>query len=263
MMFLQDRVDEFMRPFIYENGQWFYRPKGADVSVPLTEQQVNDAEDLFRFRYKLGFIAMWAVVLPALAWVYVQFMVHDRSFLFFFAVVPAYYVGFLFLLWAMASASRSSREKLWDLEVEKHEGEPEDAPKTPWHGVPSRKVTVQRTWLLFLMFVGWSALTLWEHRNNVRALHGVTIAAKVTRSDSRDSGKCHVDYAYEWGGTTHRDSTLGCALMRNHPVGGSLRVLVDPDRPGHSILPGTSPWPSETFIPVVLGPILLFLIVVL
>ena len=263
MMFLQDRVDEFMRPFIYEDGQWFYRPRGADVSVPLSEQEVNEAEERFRFRYKLGFVGMWAIVLPVVVWVYVQVVGQNRSLLLFLTVLPAYYIGFLVLLSAMASASRPYRKRMWDLEVQKHSGEPESAPKTPWHKVPPRKIMVQRTWLLFAIFVGWSMFTLWEHRNNVRALNGVTVAAKVTRSDDRDDSKCRVGYAYVWGSNKYEDLTPDCALMKSHPIGSTLLVRVDPERPGHSMAPGASAWPPEAVVPLFIGVLLGFLIVVL
>jgi len=262
VFFLQDRVDEFMRPFVYENGQWYYRPKGADVSVPLTEEEVNEAEDSFRFRYKLAFVGMWLVVLPALAWAYVQ-VANGSSFLFFLAALPAYYVGFLFLLWAMASASKSFRKRMWDLEVEKHGGEPPTAPKSAWHNVPPRKIVVQKMWALWAFQIALTGLTLWEHRNNVRALNGVSVAATVTRSDDRDSHKCHVDYAYAWSGRTYGDTTLDCKLMDAHPVGSRLNVLVDPERPGHSMLPGASAWPPEAFAAVLFGVVLLFLTIVL
>ena len=252
-----------MQPFIYENGQWYFRPQGADVSVPLTEDQVNEAEEKFRFRFKLAFVGMWLIFLPVSAWATAQVVFYDKPATYLLTIIPAYLAGFYFMLWATKSASRDIRGRMWDLEVEKHAGEPDTAPKSSWHNVPPRKVIVQRTWLLWAAFIASSALSGWDYRNNVRALNGVTVAATVIRSDDQDAHKCHVDYDYTWKGVHHSDGTLDCKLMDRHPVGSTIDIKIDPERPGHSMMPNASPWPPEIILPIFLAPILLFLAVAL
>ena len=112
---------------------------------------------------------------------------------------------------------------------------------------------VALTWAILIFFGG---LSLWEHRNNVRALHGVTVQARVVKP--RANQDCLIGYKYRWGTQVYRDQFLDCHLIKTHPLGSTLPVHVDPQRPGHSIAPGQSLWPPYAIAPLILIPIMLF-----
>jgi hypothetical protein len=258
---MEDRVDQFMRVFTYEDGKWYFS-RGTAARLPVTEDEVNEAEQRFRLRFQIATAISWAAILGAVAWCYGVVLANDEPlWKFAYAFVPAVYVSVLAYSRAALSALGPLRWRLWDLELQRQAAD--TSGKRRRSALEPRSVVVHRTWLLWAMFLGWSALSAWEYRNNVRALNGVTVAATVTRSDARDGGKCRVDYAFAWRGKTYSGTEMACKVMDSHPVGSRLAAKIDPERPGHPVLPGSSPWPPEIVIPIFLAPILLLLLVVM
>lgn len=250
---LQDRVDDFMRPFTCDDdGQWYFKTRDMEVPLPVTEEQVNQAEDSFRLRFKIATAASWMVILGVGAWVYVQVLMHDRYWP-ALALLPVLYVSFVFYFWANMSATRSLRRRLLELNVKSLRGV--RGPKPSWAKLPPRKILVRQLALCWAMFAFFSALSGWMYRNNVRALHGATVSARVIQPPSKQ--ECQVAYEYVWEGQTYKDSFVSCPIRQSHPIGSALDVRVDPTRPQHSVEPTQSPWPPEILIPILLGVLLI------
>ena len=259
MIGLEDRVDDFMRPFSFDDGQWHFKTRDMKAALPVTEQQVNEAEENFRFRYKIATAGSWLVVLGMLAWTYVQVFVDDKSYWLFLVLLPAWYVSFLFYFWANMSATSALRRRLLDLNVRRLART--KGPLPSWAKLPPRRVLVRQLAACWAILLFFGALSLWDYRNNVRALHGVSVSATVIEPKSKQ--QCLVSYEYQWAGQTFGEKLVDCRVMQAHPIGSSLSVRVDPTRPGHSILPGQSPWPPEALIPVIGAPFLLLITVAL
>jgi hypothetical protein len=256
---LQDRVDDFMRAFTYDDdGKWHFKTRDMTVPLVVTEDQVNQAEETFRTRFKIATAASWTIILGGGAWVYMQVLVNGRYWT-MLAILPALYLSFVGYFWANMSTTRALRRRLLDLNVStlrKATG-----PKPPWAKLPPRKVIVQQLGLCWVIFAFFSGLSAWMYRNNVRALHGRAVAATVIEPSSKQ--QCQVAYEYMWKGQRYKDRLVSCPVLNAHPVGSELLVRVDPERPGHSIEPNQSPWPPEAAIPMLLGPLLIVVTVAL
>jgi hypothetical protein len=255
---MEDRVDDFMRAFTFDDGRWHYKTRDMRVPLAVTEEQVNSAEETFRTRFKIATAVAWAVTLGLGAWVYVQVMVHDRYWT-MVAILPALYLSFVAYFWANMSATRALRARLLDLNVQtvrKAKG-----PKPAWAKLPPRKVLVRQVALCWAMFAFFLGLSAWQYRSNIRALNGKAVAATVITPPSKQ--ECQVAYEYNWHGRIYRSSFVDCSVQHGHPIGSVLAVRVDPERPEYSIEPTQSPWPAVVVIPVLLGVCLLIATVAL
>ena len=256
---MQDRVDDFMRPFTFDDGQWHFKTRDMIVPLAVTEAQVNQAEEIFRWRFKIATGISWAIILGGGAWIYVQVLVHERYWT-MLGILPALYLSSVAYLWANMSATRSLRRQLLDLNIRRVSSQPRES-QPAWAKLPPRKVIVRQLALCWAMLAFFSGLSAWMYRNNVRALNGVSVSATVVQPPSKQ--QCQVAYEYAWNGQNYKDSLVSCSILQSHPIGTALVVRVDPTRPGHSIEPTQSPRPPEAIIPVFLGTVLIVATVVL
>jgi hypothetical protein len=260
---MEDRVDQFMRAFNYDHdsGQWYLEFGDFDARMPVSEEDVNEAEAGFRFRFRIATALSWLLTLGAFGWCYYRFLVED-SFGVFLWVIPVWYLTFVIYLWATFASNRKLRIRLWEYDAEQRE-KADLSPVKQGSKLPPRRVVKMQLGVLSAIWLAFSGYVLWQYRVNSWLLsEGTTVSATVTRSD--DNGPkhtCVVDYSYQWEGRNYTGGVAKCAIMEAHPVGSALPVRIDPDKPDRSIEPSQSPWPPAIVAPIVLTPLLLIALV--
>lgn len=110
-----------MQAFAYEDGQWYFHLGAAYSRLPVAEEEVNQAEERFRFRFKFASALSWVVTFAVLAWVYVRVIRDDWPMATMLAFLPAFAVSTIFYMWATISSTRSLRKRLMELERQQEE----------------------------------------------------------------------------------------------------------------------------------------------
>lgn len=256
---LQDRVDEFMRVFTYdETGQWYFQPRDFDTRLAVTEDQVNEAEERFRVRFKIATFFTWTLTLATMGWIYVRIISDDWPFIAFLGMVPLTLATSIFYVWAGASSTRRLRRQLRDAEAQHRIAMAE-------HGsshriiLPNWKRMRGQAIITSVIVAAFAGYTGWQYFINRHLLdEGTLVHAKVTRSDANNPRRtCVVEYAYEWQGKSFAGELNKCNLMDAHPVGSALPVMIDPEHPDRSLEPHQSPWPGSVIALFILVPLLL------
>lgn len=257
---MEDRVDDFMRAFSYDHdsGQWYLQFKDFDARLPVSEEEVNEAEAGFRIRFRIATAWSWLLTLGALGWCYYRFLVED-DFRVFLWVIPAWFLSFVGYLWAGFASNRKLRVRLWEYDAEQREKTDLPPARRGSRFLPPRKVVKRQLAFLAAAWLALSGYVMWQYQANSLLLsEGALVSATVIRSDDRGPKRtCVVDYTYRWEGKEYEGGLTKCAVMNAHPVGSTLPVRVDPHRPDRSIEPGQSPWPEAAVLWIVTTPLLL------
>ncbi|HEX7820302.1 MAG TPA: DUF3592 domain-containing protein [Sphingobium sp.] len=242
---LQGKIGQF---FHHDGNSFFYSPPKSEISVVVTEDEYFDAEEKIK-TYSARAKGVTLVIGGLVAgWIYWQ-VFHDAP------IIPTSIVGFFaFFTPALLANILAMRLVLrpYQKRLQRYTRDELGWVRKGWVrgirdlGVPPISVAIAI--LIFIVLVPLG-LRDFYHRSIVLR-EGANVSASVTRSDA-DNAKntCVVEYSYLSAGGTYAGRTIGCEVMRQHPVGATLVVRVASDDPSYSVAENEDLWTADAGFP--------------